>query len=143
MEESVNKTIDTEVETLVESFKELISLATIGDKDKFRIGQETFQAEARADSMVRSAQSLSLISESLKLSLLLSKSPDPALNDEAIELIKSTELAKLKSARSLERILGLQEGQANAIVESIDDPASLFSAASTASTASTTATGAT
>ena len=44
---------------------------------------------------VRSAQSLTLLSEALKLSLLLSKTPDPALNDEAVALIQSTEAEKL------------------------------------------------
>ena len=32
--------------------------AKIGDKDKFRIAQEAFQTECRAESMVRAAHSL-------------------------------------------------------------------------------------
>ncbi|SPO39298.1 uncharacterized protein PSFLO_04778 [Pseudozyma flocculosa] len=121
LEEGVNKTIDGDIETLLESFKELISLATIGDKDKVQIEQEAFQADARADAMVRSAQNLSLLSESLKLSLLLSKAPDPALNDEAIELMKSTELEKVKCAQLLERILGLPAGGGATLVDELED----------------------
>ncbi|KAN0064106.1 hypothetical protein ACQY0O_003270 [Thecaphora frezii] len=139
LEEGVNRTIDRDVETLLESFKELISLATIGDKDKFQIEQEAFQADARADAMVRSAQNLSLLSESLKLSLLLSKAPDPALNDEAIELMKSTELEKLKCAHLLEGILGLPQGQGTAIVDVIDDPSDLLAPQSEATSADTPA----
>lgn len=123
LEENVNKSIDTEVDTLLRSYKELVSLATIADKDKFRVAQEAFQAEARADTMVRSVQSLSLLSESLKLSLLLSKSPDPALDDEALDLIKSTELEKLKCAHLLETLLGVEPARATKIVDKVDDTA--------------------
>lgn len=121
LEENVNKSIDTEVDTLLRSYKELVSLATIADKDKFRIAQEAFQAEARADTMVRSVQSLSLLSESLKLSLLLSKSTDPALDDEALDLIKSTELEKIKCAHLLEKLLGVEPSRARDIVNQMDD----------------------
>lgn len=125
LEENVNKSVDNEVDTLLRSYKELVSLATIADKDKFRIAQEAFQAEARADTMVRSVQSLSLLSESLKLSLLLSKSPDPALDDEALDLIKSTELEKVKCAHLLETLLGIQPARASEIVDQVDDTATL------------------
>lgn len=92
----------------------------MGDKDKYRVTQESFQTEARADIMVRSAQTLSLLSESLKLSLLLSKSPDPGLNDEAVELMESTEREKAKCARLLAEILGLEEARAKEVVEGLD-----------------------
>ncbi|CDU25030.1 uncharacterized protein SPSC_04864 [Sporisorium scitamineum] len=120
LEEGVNKTIDAEIETLLSSYKELVSLATIADKDKYRIAQEAFQTEARADIMVRSTQTLSLLSEALKLSLLLSKSPDPALNDEAVELIKSTEADKLRCALLLGEIMGLDDGKAEDLVKEMD-----------------------
>lgn len=121
LEENVNKTIDNEVDTLLRSYKELVSLATIADKDKYRIAQESFQAEARADTMVRSVQYLSLLSESLKLSFLLSKSPDPSLNDEALDLIHSTELEKVKCAHLLQTLLGIQPDQAVQLVSQVDD----------------------
>lgn len=69
---------------------------------------------------VRSTQTLSLLSEALKLSLLLSKSPDPALNDEAVELIKSTEAEKLRCALLLGEIMGLDVGKAEQLVNDMD-----------------------
>lgn len=69
---------------------------------------------------VRSAQSLTLLSEALKLSLLLSKTPDPSLNDEAIELIKSTEAEKLRCAVLLAEILQLDAGKAEQLVKDLD-----------------------
>ncbi|PWN46569.1 hypothetical protein IE53DRAFT_391257 [Violaceomyces palustris] len=121
LEEGVNKTIDSEVEALLESFKELVSLATMHDKDKFRVAQEAFQAEARAEIMVRAAQSLSLLSEELKLSLLLSKTPSASLDDEAIELMRSTEMEKLRCARLLGEILGIGSVEGERLVEEVDD----------------------
>ena len=44
----------------------------IGDKDKFKVAQEAFEAQCRAESMVRAAQSLLSITHSMKLLLLLS-----------------------------------------------------------------------
>lgn len=69
---------------------------------------------------VRSAQSLTLLSEALKLSLLLSKTPDPALNDEAVALIQSTEAEKLKCALLLADIMGLDVGRAQDLVQDMD-----------------------
>lgn len=72
IEEEWNKKVDVEVETLVENMSELVTLASvssslyhiavilidwnvvqIGDKDKFRIVQEAFETQCRAESMVR------------------------------------------------------------------------------------------
>lgn len=72
IEEEWNKKVDVEVETLVENMSELVTLASvssslhcisvtsidwnvvqIGDKDKFRIVQEGFETQCRAESMVR------------------------------------------------------------------------------------------
>ncbi|KIK47455.1 hypothetical protein CY34DRAFT_799418 [Suillus luteus UH-Slu-Lm8-n1] len=47
IEEEWNKKLDAEVEVLVDGMVDII-----GDKDKFRIAQESFQAESRAESMV-------------------------------------------------------------------------------------------
>lgn len=172
LEEGVNKTIDAEVDTLLSSYKELVSLATvsqhvfgiahasqwlmrlypvsslvqIADKDKYRVAQEAFQSEARADIMVRlylpsylvysfltlsvvyfdplaqvrSTQTLSLLSEALKLSLLLSKTADPALNTEAMHLIESTEAEKLQCAHLLSHIMQLDVRNAQHLVSHLD-----------------------
>ena len=68
IEEEWNKKLDAEVEVLVDGMVDIVSLASvrlvctfstyalnlgkIGDKDKFRIAQESFQAQSRAESMV-------------------------------------------------------------------------------------------
>ncbi|KAF8121782.1 surfeit locus protein 5 subunit 22 of mediator complex-domain-containing protein [Boletus edulis] len=72
IEEEWNKKLDAEVEVLVDGMVDIVGLASIGDKDKFRIAQESFQAESRAESMVKAANSLLSITHSLKLLLLLS-----------------------------------------------------------------------
>ncbi|XP_006459255.1 hypothetical protein AGABI2DRAFT_66700 [Agaricus bisporus var. bisporus H97] len=77
IEEEWNKRVDMEVETLVDGMVDLVTLASVGDKDKFRIAQESFQASSRAESMVsriqiRAANSLLSITHSMKLLLLLS-----------------------------------------------------------------------
>ncbi|KZT07753.1 uncharacterized protein LAESUDRAFT_811990 [Laetiporus sulphureus 93-53] len=72
IEEEWNKKVDVEIETLVDGMVDLVGLASIGDKDKFRIAQESYQAECRAESMIRAAHSLLSIIHSMKLLLLLS-----------------------------------------------------------------------
>ncbi|KAI0280757.1 hypothetical protein BGY98DRAFT_961667 [Russula aff. rugulosa BPL654] len=51
-EEEWNKRVDVEIETLAEGMVDLVNLASINNKDKFKIAQETFQAQFRAESMV-------------------------------------------------------------------------------------------
>lgn len=65
-------------------------------------------------------QNLTLLSESLKLSLLLSKTPDPALNDEALELIESSEREKMRVASLLAEVLGLDAGESEELVKDLD-----------------------
>ncbi|KAI0742659.1 hypothetical protein C8Q80DRAFT_920554 [Daedaleopsis nitida] len=72
VEEEWNKRVDVEIETLVDGMADIVSLASIGDKDKFRIAQESFQAQCRAESMIRAANSLMSTIHSMKLLLLLS-----------------------------------------------------------------------
>ncbi|KAI8986629.1 hypothetical protein BD414DRAFT_38518 [Trametes punicea] len=72
IEEEWNKKVDVEIETLVDGMADIVSLASIGDKDKFRIAQEAFQAQCRAESMIRAAHSLMSTIHSMKLLLLLS-----------------------------------------------------------------------
>lgn len=69
IEEEWNKKLDAEAEVLVDGMVDIVSLASvraacttflsytstsskISDKDKFRIAQESFQAQSRAESMV-------------------------------------------------------------------------------------------
>ncbi|PWN38327.1 uncharacterized protein FA14DRAFT_171031 [Meira miltonrushii] len=124
--ESVNRQIDVDIRAILDAFNALINLSSIRDKDRFRIAQEKFEAEARADTMVRSAQSLTLLSHALKLSLLLSQEPiqceeeveskqegsknGQTLDDEAIALIHSTAKSKEECARYIEEILGKNTG---------------------------------
>lgn len=54
VEEEWNKKVDAEVEVLVDGMVDLVNLASIGNKDKFIVAQEAFQAQSRAESMVRS-----------------------------------------------------------------------------------------
>uniref|UniRef100_A0A8H7Y0B2 Plasmid pRiA4b Orf3-like domain-containing protein n=1 Tax=Psilocybe cubensis TaxID=181762 RepID=A0A8H7Y0B2_PSICU len=72
IEEEWNKKVDAEVDILVDGMVDLVGIASIGDKDKFRIAQESFQTESRAESMIRAANSLLSITHSMKLLLLLS-----------------------------------------------------------------------
>ncbi|KAJ3548219.1 hypothetical protein NMY22_g1342 [Coprinellus aureogranulatus] len=72
VEEEWNKKVDAEVEVLVDGMVDLVNLASIGNKDKFIVAQEAFQAQSRAESMVRAAHSLLSIVHSMKLLLLLS-----------------------------------------------------------------------
>ncbi|KAL1941893.1 hypothetical protein VTO73DRAFT_6893 [Trametes versicolor] len=72
IEEEWNKKVDVEIETLVDGMADIVSLASIEDKDKFRIAQEAFQAQCRAESMIRAAHSLMSTIHSMKLLLLLS-----------------------------------------------------------------------
>ncbi|KAJ6605801.1 hypothetical protein B0H10DRAFT_2004284 [Mycena sp. CBHHK59/15] len=92
IEEEWNKKVDLEVETLLDGMVDLVGLASIGHKDKFRIAQESFQAQSRAESMVRAANSLLSITHSMKLLLLLS--------DEAqIAHRRDTELKNVQEER--------------------------------------------
>ncbi|KAH8100138.1 surfeit locus protein 5 subunit 22 of mediator complex-domain-containing protein [Cristinia sonorae] len=72
IEEEWNKKVDVEVETLVDGMVDLVGLASIENKDKFRVALEAFQAQCRAESMIRAANSLVSIIHSMKLLLLLS-----------------------------------------------------------------------
>ncbi|KAJ3503380.1 hypothetical protein NMY22_g18268 [Coprinellus aureogranulatus] len=69
VEEEWNKKVDAEVEVLVDGMVDLVNLASIGNKDKFIVAQEAFQAQSRAESMVRAAHSLLSIVHSMKLLL--------------------------------------------------------------------------
>ncbi|KAG8913016.1 hypothetical protein FRC00_003240 [Tulasnella sp. 408] len=72
LEEEWNLKIDEQVLILVNNMVDLVDLAKIGNKDQFRVSQEAFQAELKAESMVHAASSLLSLTHSLKLMLLLS-----------------------------------------------------------------------
>lgn len=98
----------------------------IGGKDHFDVSRESFQLETRADSMVcryivytqvRAAQSLYLLSDSLKLSLLLSQSQmSDARNSEAETLLRDTDAYKRECSELLAAhwLPGARSGAADA-----------------------------
>ncbi|KAL5526686.1 hypothetical protein ACEPAF_8411 [Sanghuangporus sanghuang] len=108
IEEEWNKKIDVEVETLVDGMVDIVNLASIGDKDKFRIAQESFIAQCRAESMVRAAHSLLSITHSMKLLLLLSDESQIAQQrDRALSEARSdTQEARRRVAELLNELLG-------------------------------------
>ncbi|KAI0343091.1 hypothetical protein BDW22DRAFT_1356663 [Trametopsis cervina] len=107
IEEEWNKKVDAEVETLVDGMVDLVSIASIGDKDKFRVAQEAFQAQCRAESMIRAAHSLLSIIHSMKLLLLLSDETQIASRRDAELRTVQTEKeeAKIKVAALLDELL--------------------------------------
>ncbi|KAF9471518.1 hypothetical protein BDN70DRAFT_567154 [Pholiota conissans] len=107
IEEEWNKKVDTEVEILVDGMVDLVSLASIVDKDKFRIAQESFQAESRAESMIRAANTLLSITHSMKLLLLLSDEAQIAhRRDAELKIVQEErEDAKDKVAALLDELL--------------------------------------
>ncbi|THG95094.1 hypothetical protein EW145_g8023 [Phellinidium pouzarii] len=119
IEEEWNKKVDVEVETLVDGMVDIVNLASrnlisdasfvsqIGEKDKFRIAQESFQAQCRAESMARAAHSLLSITHSMKLLLLLSDESQIAQQrDRALREARSDAgEAKKKVAELLNELL--------------------------------------
>jgi len=107
IEEEWNKKVDLEIETLVDGMVDFVSLASIGDKDKFRIAQEAFQAQSRAESMIRAANSLLSITHSMKLLLLLSDEAQIAHRRDAElkNLQSETDETRQEVARLLDELL--------------------------------------
>ncbi|TDL25571.1 hypothetical protein BD410DRAFT_784587 [Rickenella mellea] len=107
IEEEWNKKVDVEIDTLVEGMVDIVSLASIGEKDKFRIAQESFQAQCRAESMVRAAQSLLSVTHSMKLLLLLSDESQIATQrDRELEVVQGeAENCKAQVAALLDELL--------------------------------------
>jgi len=109
IEEEWNKRVDMEVDTLVDGMVDLVSLASIGEKDKFRIAQESFQAQSRAESMVRAANSLLSITHSMKLLLLLSDEAQLAhRRDAELKIVQQEKNeARQKVSELLDALVGL------------------------------------
>ncbi|OCH83979.1 hypothetical protein OBBRIDRAFT_786742 [Obba rivulosa] len=122
VEEEWNKKVDVEIETLVDGMVDLVGLASISDKDKFRVAQESFQAECRAESMIRSAHSLLSIIHSMKLLLLLSDEAQIAnrRDHELRQVQGETEELKKKVAGLLDELVGSQEAHGNTMTEQQD-----------------------
>ncbi|KAJ7789097.1 surfeit locus protein 5 subunit 22 of mediator complex-domain-containing protein [Mycena olivaceomarginata] len=116
IEEEWNKKVDLEVETLLDGMVDLVGLASIGDKDKFRIAQESFQAQTRAESMVRAANSLLSITHSMKLLLLLSDEAQIAhRRDTELKTVQEEkEDARSQVAALLDELIRRPDGDANA-----------------------------
>jgi len=74
IEEEWNKKVDVEIETLVDGLNVEYNFLglEIGDKDKFRVAQEAFQTQCRAESMIKASNSMLSVIHSMKLLLLLS-----------------------------------------------------------------------
>ncbi|KAF4588091.1 hypothetical protein EYR38_010056 [Pleurotus pulmonarius] len=108
IEEEWNKKIDTEVETLVDGMVDLVGLASIGEKDKFKVAQESFQAESRAESMVRAANSLLAVTHSMKLLLLVSDEAQIAHRRDAElrDLQEEAKDTKANIAKLLDELFG-------------------------------------
>ncbi|KAF8501659.1 hypothetical protein F5888DRAFT_1674241 [Russula emetica] len=106
-EEEWNKRVDVEIETLAEGMVDLVNLASINNKDKFKIAQETFQAQFRAESMIRAANSLLSIVHSMKLQLLLSDEAQivERRDAELATTLQEKEEAKAKVAELLSKLL--------------------------------------
>jgi len=105
--EDWNKKVDVEVETLVEGMVELVNISSIGNKDKFRVAQEAFEAQCRTESMVRAATSLLSITHSIKLLFLLSDEQQIASRrDQAAEMFKQkTDHERASAAHTLDSLL--------------------------------------
>ncbi|KAI0300950.1 hypothetical protein BC826DRAFT_905175 [Russula brevipes] len=107
VEEEWNKRVDVEIETLADGMVDLVNLASINNKDKFKIAQETFQAQFRAESMIRAANSLLSIVHSMKLQLLLSDEAQivERRDAELATTLQGKEEAKAKVAELLGELL--------------------------------------
>lgn len=107
MYEDWNKKVDQEIDTLVEGMTELVKIAAIGNKDKFRVAQEAFEAQCRTESMVRAATSLLSITHSLKLLLLLSDESEIASRrDRAVtDFERTADNSRVRAAGALDAVL--------------------------------------
>ncbi|KIJ52610.1 hypothetical protein M422DRAFT_65041 [Sphaerobolus stellatus SS14] len=107
VEEEWNRKVDAEVDTLVDGMVDLVSIASVGDKDKYQIALESYQAQCRAESMVRAASSLMSITHSLKLMLLLSDESQVAHrhNDEIRSASQEAEKYRKEVAQLLDELL--------------------------------------
>jgi len=124
IEEEWNKKVDVEIETLVDGMVDIVSLASISDKDKFRVAQEAFQTQCRAESMIKASNTLLSITHSMKLLLLLSDESQIAKRrDTELKTVQAEkEETKRKVAALLDEFLNNNPNQSTSIQEErLDD----------------------
>jgi len=87
---------------------DIVSLASIRDKDKFRMAQEAFQTQCRAESMIKASHSLLSITHSMKLLLLLSdESQIASRRDAELKAVQAEKQETMKKvAHLLDQLLG-------------------------------------
>ncbi|KAF9787367.1 hypothetical protein BJ322DRAFT_1204091 [Thelephora terrestris] len=115
IEEEWNKKVDTEIETLVDGMVDIVSLASIGDKDKFRMAQEAFQTQCRAESMIKASHSLLSITHSMKLLLLLSDESQIASRRDAE--LKAVQVEKQETIEKVAHVLDQLLGRSSAATD--------------------------
>ncbi|KAG0230866.1 Mediator of RNA polymerase II transcription subunit 22 [Actinomortierella wolfii] len=111
IEEAYNKRLDADITQLLDSFGDIVRVASIGHldnpsqtKDKYRIVQESYQVQGRATNIVRSAESLVAMLAELKRVLLLNDTTTLA----QIASDRHKQLASKKTAVK-QRVLALKE----------------------------------
>ncbi|KAF9430733.1 Mediator of RNA polymerase II transcription subunit 22 [Podila epigama] len=110
IEEAYNKRLDADIGQLMESFGDIIKVASINyndtsiSKDKYKLAQESYQIQGRAANIVSSAESLLAIVTELKQTLLLNDTTTLA----QIAAKRQQELSTRKTAVK-QRVVGLKE----------------------------------
>ncbi|KAF9088454.1 Mediator of RNA polymerase II transcription subunit 22 [Mortierella sp. GBA35] len=110
IEEAYNKRLDSDVAVLMESFGDIIKVASIThnessvSKDKYKLAQESYQIQGRATNIVSSAESLLAMVTELKQTLLLNDTTTLA----QLSTQRQAELSNQKTAVK-QRVLGLKE----------------------------------
>ncbi|KAF8938046.1 Mediator of RNA polymerase II transcription subunit 22 [Dissophora ornata] len=110
IEETYNKRLDADVAQLMESFGDIIKVASITynessvSKDKYKLAQESYQIQGRATNIVSSAESLLAMVTELKQTLLLNDANTLA----QLSTRRQAELSDRKTAVK-QRVLGLKE----------------------------------
>ncbi|KAF9355820.1 Mediator of RNA polymerase II transcription subunit 22 [Mortierella sp. AD094] len=110
IEEAYNKRLDNDVAQLMESFGDIVKVASITynessiSKDKYKLAQESYQIQGRATNIVSSAESLLAMVTELKQTLLLNDANTLA----QLSTQRQQELSTQKTAVK-QRVLGLKE----------------------------------
>ncbi|KAI5481352.1 hypothetical protein MNV49_004974 [Pseudohyphozyma bogoriensis] len=98
MEEELNRSVDKEVEGLVDGMGEIVAKGNIEGRDHHQLSLDSFQIASRTESMIRSTHTLLSLVHTLKLLHLFSDTATPTLATEkrAKELEKEIEVAKAR-----------------------------------------------
>ncbi|KAF9116369.1 Mediator of RNA polymerase II transcription subunit 22 [Mortierella sp. AM989] len=110
IEEAYNKRLDSDVAQLMESFGDIVKVASITynessiSKDKYKLAQESYQIQGRATNIVSSAESLLAMVTELKQTLLLNDANTLA----QLSTQRQQELSTQKTAVK-QRVLGLKD----------------------------------